>query len=76
MSDYSTVLMDVVAAADFLKVRRSTLYSWVHQRRIPYRKHGRRVVFSRKDLEIWSQSQTVVGPLALESRDDRKAPVL
>lgn len=54
-----TDFMNIDAAAEFLKVKRSTLYAWVHQRRIPHRKHGRRLVFARQDLENWSLSQAV-----------------
>ena len=38
--------LSVIEAADFLKVRTATLYAWVHQRRIPFRKHGARLAFS------------------------------
>jgi excisionase family DNA binding protein len=54
-----TDFMDIDSAASFLKIKRSTLYAWVHQRRIPHRKHGRRLVFARQDLENWSLSQAV-----------------
>lgn len=52
--------LDVIEAASFLKVRVATLYDWVHQRRIPYRKHGRRLVFKTEDLDQWSESQAVL----------------
>ena len=55
----SPAFLDVAAAAEFLMVKVSTIYAWVHQRRIPFRKHGRRVVFAREELEIWSKSQSV-----------------
>ncbi|MCC7442160.1 MAG: helix-turn-helix domain-containing protein [Bdellovibrionales bacterium] len=51
--------LDIAQAAEFLRVKPSTLYAWVHQRRIPFRKHGRRVVFDRQDLAFWSDSQAV-----------------
>jgi len=41
-------------AAEFLWIKKSTLYAWVHQKKIPYRKHGRLLVFSRADLLEWS----------------------
>lgn len=46
-------------AADFLRVKKSTLYSWVYQKKVPYRKHGRLLVFSVEDLRIWSENQSV-----------------
>ena len=51
--------LTVNEAALFLKLKESTIYSWVHQRKIPYRKHGRKVVFCRRDLERWSEAQSV-----------------
>ena len=48
--------MLVTEAAEYLRVAPSTLYGWIHQRKIPFRKHGSRVVFSRKNLEAWSLS--------------------
>lgn len=55
----SSLFLDVEGAAEFLKVKPATIYAWVFHRRIPFRKHGRRVVFFREDLEKWSQSQAV-----------------
>lgn len=46
-------------AADYLRLKRSTMYAFVHQRKIPYRKHGRRLVFSLADLEAFSNSNQV-----------------
>ena len=46
--------MDVEEAAHFLRVKPATLYGWVHERRIPFRKHGRRLVFSVADIMSWS----------------------
>ena len=50
-----TKFVDSKGAAEFLKVKISTIYAWVHQKRIPYRKHGRKLVFSISDLEEWSE---------------------
>ena len=47
-------------AAAFLRVAKTTLYRWVHDARIPYRKHGSRVIFHRPDLERWSEEQVAV----------------
>jgi excisionase family DNA binding protein len=53
------MFFDVTEAAEFLRVKPSTLYGWVHERRVPYRKHGRRLTFARADLEAWSAAQAV-----------------
>lgn len=41
-----------------LPMTRPALYSLVHTRRIPYRKIGHRLVFSRKDLVQWMEDNT------------------
>lgn len=53
MSEY----LDVLEAAALLRVRESTIYAWVHQRKLPFRKHGRRLAFLRADLQVWSDRQ-------------------
>lgn len=53
------MFMTLAEAAEFLRISRNTLYCWVRQHRIPYRKHGSRVVFVRAELERWSESQRV-----------------
>ena len=53
------LFLSIGEAAGLLRISQATLYGWIHQRRIPYRKHGRRVVFHRQDLEKWSEGQRV-----------------
>ena len=43
--------------ADMLQVKLSTVYSWTHQRMIPYFKVGRLVRFTRRGLEQWLQEK-------------------
>lgn len=38
---------------------RSSLYNLIYRDAVPYRKVGRRVVFSRKELTAWIESRTV-----------------
>ncbi len=52
-------LLNVSQAADFLQVKVATVYSWVHKQKVPYRKHGSRLVFSRDSLLKWSAAQEV-----------------
>jgi excisionase family DNA binding protein len=40
-------------AAQLLRVRRSTVYELARNRRLPYVKVGRRVLFVRTDLAAW-----------------------
>ncbi len=44
-------------AAKFLRVELSTIYAWVHARKIPHRKHGSRLVFEINELLEWSDAQ-------------------
>lgn len=55
MHDFLTV----EEAAAYLRVSRATLYGWVHERRIPFRKHGSRLIFSEIDLLAWSKSNEI-----------------
>ena len=50
-------------AAAHLRVTKATIYTWVHHRRIPFRKHGGRLVFTTADLDAWSAS-TLTPPRA------------
>ena len=65
--------MNAEAAARFLTEQgipttRATLYNLVYKEAIPYKKFGRRTVFSRRDLLQWIESRTV-------TREDRSAAV-
>lgn len=53
------MFLNTEEAAEFLKVKISTIYAWVHRRLIPYRKHGSRTVFSKNDLTRWSEARIV-----------------
>ena len=46
-------VMDIDQAAEYLGIKRQTLYSWVFQRKIPFFKIGRLVKFDRKELNRW-----------------------
>lgn len=48
-----THLMSIEEAADYLGVKKSTLYSWVFYRKIPYLKIGRLLKFDLKELQDW-----------------------
>ena len=47
--------MNVQEAAEFLRVAQKTIYGLVSQRRIPYRKAGRRLLFLESELVLWTQ---------------------
>lgn len=48
---------DVEKAAAFLNIKQSTIYAWVHQRRIPFRKLGSKLIFIRDELAEFINSQ-------------------
>ena len=50
-------LLTIDEAAKLLRVKRSTLYSWVHRRQIPFQKVGSLVRFRKDDLEAWLEAQ-------------------
>ena len=65
--------MTVEAAARFITEQgipttRATLYNLVYKNSIPYKKFGRRTVFSRRELLAWVESRTV-------HRDDRRTAI-
>lgn len=70
MSAITHETLGVQGAATLLGVRPCTIYAWVHQRRIPFRKHGRRVVFFRFDLLRWSERQAV----SIDERESAFSP--
>jgi len=51
-------LLDTKDASEFLGIKKSTLYEWVIQRKIPHIKVGRLVKFKREDLEEWLKRRT------------------
>ena len=52
------IFLDTESAATHLNVSVSSLEKWrVHGRGPRYRKHGRRVVYLRADLDAWSDAQ-------------------
>ena len=54
--NFETSLMTVKEASIFLSISVSTLYGWVWQRKIPFVKVGRALMFARADLEKFIQA--------------------
>jgi len=53
-------LLDYEQAAEFLGVRRGTLYAWVSLKRVPHIRFSARCVrFDRVELEAWVEGQRV-----------------
>ncbi|MFC1621698.1 helix-turn-helix transcriptional regulator [Candidatus Omnitrophota bacterium] len=52
-------LIDIKEVSERLGVKVSTIYSWVHQKQIPYIKMGRLVKFDLLELDNWIQGKKV-----------------
>jgi excisionase family DNA binding protein len=51
----TTKFLGVDEAAELLSISKRTIYGWVQQGRIPYRKAGRRVLFLESELLEWTK---------------------
>ncbi len=49
-------LVSIKIVADFLMVKQSTVYSWVHSRSIPFHKLNGLVRFDMDEIESWVKS--------------------
>ena len=45
--------------SEYLGLPIGTIYSWTHQRKIPYIKMGRLVKFDLEEIEIWLKKKQV-----------------
>ena len=52
-------LLSVTELAKYLGVKKSTIYSWVHQKRIPFIKICRLVKFDICSINAWIKQHTV-----------------
>lgn len=52
-------LLDIKETAKYLHISVSTLYRWIHQKKIQYSKIGSRVLFTKESLEIFIQNNTI-----------------
>lgn len=50
-------LMDIDELADYLRLKRQTIYNWLHQRKISGIKVGGVWRFDRRDIDIWLKSR-------------------
>jgi len=52
-------LLGINEVTEYTGLKTSTVYSWVHQRKIPYIKMGRLVKFDPKEIDLWIQKNSV-----------------
>lgn len=50
-------LMDILELAKYLRLRRQTIYNWLHQRKITGIKVGGVWRFDRREIDIWLKSR-------------------
>ena len=62
-------LLTVEEAASFLKVKKSTLYTWAYRKQIPSQKVGKSLRFRCEDVEAWLKSQA--RPVDREKLEER-----
>lgn len=55
----NNTLLNVQEAAYYLHISTSTIYRWVHQKKIKHIKIGSRVLFSNDDLKEFVNNNTV-----------------
>ena len=55
-SDLLPRFLEVEEVAAILRLKPRTIYNMVSQRRIPFRKAGRRVRFDPKEIEQWTKT--------------------
>jgi len=51
------ILISIDEAATYLGLQKSTLYSWINQRKIPYIKVGKLIKFDMRQLDKWLQEK-------------------
>ncbi|MGD0337064.1 MAG: helix-turn-helix domain-containing protein [Candidatus Omnitrophota bacterium] len=52
-----TRLMDIDDLANYLKLKKQTIYNWLHQEKISGIKVGGVWRFDRRDVDLWLQSR-------------------
>ena len=64
-----TRLIDIDELADYLKLRRQTLYNWLHEGKISGIKVGGVWRFDRKEVDLWLKSKR---RLSRDTKDKEK----
>jgi len=59
-------LMDIDELADYLRLKRQTLYNWLHQGKISGIKVGGVWRFDRRDVDSWLKSRRRLSKLSGE----------
>ncbi len=59
MENMEKRFLGIKQLAEYLGVRESTLYAWVHTRQIPYYKIGRLVKFKLFEIDRWLEEKKI-----------------
>lgn len=51
--------LTVEEAADYLGLKKSTIYAYIHERKLPYYKRGHVVRFKVEELDAWIEASRV-----------------
>jgi excisionase family DNA binding protein len=63
-----TRLIDIDELADYLKLKKQTIYNWLHQRKISGIKVGGVWRFDRRDIDSWLKSRRRLSKTSGESQ--------
>jgi putative molybdopterin biosynthesis protein len=59
--DNTPQFLTVLEVAEMLRLKPRTIYNMVSQRRIPFRKAGRQLLFDVGEIEEWTRSNAAEG---------------
>ena len=69
--NYMAKLMDIDELADYLRLKKQTIYNWLHQRKITGIKVGGVWRFERKEVDVWLKSMRRLSNKDQKSGDKR-----
>lgn len=58
MGIWMSPYMSILECSEYIRLSVSTIYKKTHHREIPCRKHGRRLIFHRDEIDAWSAAQS------------------
>lgn len=59
VDEMAKIFYTVDELSEYLGVEKSTVYTWVHTRQIPYYKIGRLVKFKVDEIQVWVEERKV-----------------
>ena len=67
-------LLTIDETAEFTRLAKQTLYDYVHRRKVPFLKAGKRVLFRKSELDAWLNTggNTEAAERIVKERDVKK----